>query len=102
MGKFAVGTWKQAKRAVAVVTGATLLVAGLALLFLPGPGIVVLALALAILGTEFVWARRLLRRVRREAKSIGGRVLGTDDGGSDAGGDSAGEGEPPPVRRGDS
>ena len=34
------------------------------MLLLPGPGLLVVGIALAILSTEFVWARRFLRRVR--------------------------------------
>ena len=34
------------------------------MLFLPGPAVLVISLALVILSTEFVWARRLLDRLR--------------------------------------
>lgn len=53
-----------AKKLVALVFGVTLLLIGLALLFLPGPGTVVLGVGLAVLATEFWWARRLLHRAR--------------------------------------
>jgi tellurite resistance protein TerC len=49
---------------VVTVIGGTLLVLGIAMLVLPGPAVVVIPAALALLATEFVWARRLLRRVR--------------------------------------
>jgi hypothetical protein len=45
------------------------LLVGAALLVLPGPGLVFLALGLAILATEFVWAKTLLHR----ATTIGSR-----------------------------
>jgi tellurite resistance protein TerC len=35
---------------------------GLALIVLPGPAFIVLPLGLAILATEFAWARRAVRR----------------------------------------
>ena len=38
------------------------------MLVLPGPGVLVIVAALAILATEFAWASHLLRRVRREIK----------------------------------
>jgi len=57
-------TWNHARRLVILVIGATLLLVGVALLVLPGPAMVVIPLGLAVLGTEFVWARRLLRRVK--------------------------------------
>ena len=44
-----------------------MLAIGVALLFLPGPGSPLVIGGLALLATEFVWAARLLRRVRVEA-----------------------------------
>jgi len=46
------------------VVGTTVLLTGLALLILPGPAFVVIPLGLAILATEFVWARRWLDKAR--------------------------------------
>ena len=60
-------TIKQAKRLVKVVIGFTILVLGCIMLVTPGPGIVTIVLGLAILGTEFVWARRLMKRFEKEA-----------------------------------
>lgn len=51
------------KLVIAVIGGSVLLV-GIAMLVLPGPAILVIPLALAILATEFVWARRWLKRAR--------------------------------------
>src|SRR5262245_50038224 len=42
------------------VVGMTVLITGLALLVLPGPAFLVIPLGLAVLATEFVWARRWL------------------------------------------
>lgn len=52
------------KKLVALVIGSTLLLIGFALLFLPGPGLVVGGIGLAVLATEFWWARRLLNRAK--------------------------------------
>mgnify|MGYP005833497381 FL=1 len=52
------------KKIVVAVVGGTVLVLGLALLVLPGPAVLVIPVGLAILATEFVWARRWLRRTR--------------------------------------
>ncbi len=60
--------YKHAKRLVKVVVGFTLLILGIALIVLPGPAFVVIPLALAILAGEFVWARKLLRRVKKEVQ----------------------------------
>ncbi len=47
-----------------VIAGFTLLFVGVAMLILPGPAIIVIPAALAILATEFVWARRLMEKVK--------------------------------------
>ena len=48
------------------VAGVTMIALGVAMLVLPGPGLVTIALGLAILATEFVWAKSLLKQVRDE------------------------------------
>lgn len=53
-----------ARKTMVALAGTTVLVLGLALLFLPGPGVLVIPLGLGILGIEFAWARRLLETVR--------------------------------------
>ncbi len=58
--------YKHAKRLVKIVIGFTLLILGIALIVLPGPAIVVIPIALAILAGEFVWARKLLKRLKKE------------------------------------
>lgn len=55
-------TWL--RRGVVTVVGFTVLSVGIAMMVLPGPAVVVIPLGLAILATEFVWARRLLDRAR--------------------------------------
>ncbi len=40
------------------------------MLVTPGPGLAVIVLGLAILATEFVWARRLMKRFEKEAKNV--------------------------------
>jgi uncharacterized protein (TIGR02611 family) len=57
----------EARRITVAVIGATLIAVGFVMLFTPGPGIVVVSLALGILATEFAWARRWLRRLRQVA-----------------------------------
>jgi Ca2+-transporting ATPase len=52
------------RRVLVAVVGSTLLLVGLAMVVLPGPALIVLPLGLAILATEFVWARVLLKRAR--------------------------------------
>ncbi len=54
------GVKRQAKRVATFVVGMAVLIAGIAMLALPGPGIMVIIAALVILATEFEWAERLL------------------------------------------
>ncbi|MEJ2523640.1 MAG: PGPGW domain-containing protein [Gammaproteobacteria bacterium] len=58
-------TVRQARRLIVAVVGTTVLLFGIALVFLPGPAFVVIPIGLGILGLEFAWARRLLKRVRK-------------------------------------
>ena len=57
-------TYKAIRRLVILVIGGTLLLIGVALLFLPGPGTLFIFGSIAVLAIEFVWARRLLKRLR--------------------------------------
>ena len=50
--------------------GFTVLLLGVVMLALPGPGLVTIVLGLALLGTEFVWARRLMKRFGDGANHI--------------------------------
>jgi hypothetical protein len=56
---------KLLRRIVVGVIGGTIVLIGIALLFLPGPAFIVIPLGLVILGSEFAWARRLLRRAKQ-------------------------------------
>jgi uncharacterized protein (TIGR02611 family) len=60
--------------------GATLLVAGALMLVLPGPGIVVILLALALLATEFAWAEALLIKAKNHAGRIKNKFTRPDGG----------------------
>ncbi|MGE3182287.1 MAG: PGPGW domain-containing protein [Phycisphaerae bacterium] len=59
-----------ARRAAVGVVGVTVILIGLALLVLPGPAFIVIPAGLAILATEFVWAKRLLRRAKQKIAQI--------------------------------
>ena len=61
---------KIVKRVIVSVVGATVLLIGVALLFLPGPAFIVIPIGLAILASEYAWARRWLRKVRRMASDV--------------------------------
>ncbi len=59
---------RQVWRLIILVVGVTVVAVGVAMLVLPGPAIIVIPAGLAILATEFLWARRLLDRVRKSLK----------------------------------
>lgn len=67
---------KWARRVVVLVVGSTVLLAGFAMIVLPGPAVVVIPAGLAILAIEFVWARRWLRHFRDAARRLGRSVTG--------------------------
>jgi hypothetical protein len=68
-------TYRQARRIVVMVVGGTVLLAGLVMIFTPGPAVVVVPLGLSILAIEFVWARRWLKKLKEGgaamARSVG-------------------------------
>ena len=57
----------RAKRIVLEVVGWILVVAGVAALVLPGPGLLMLAAGLVILSQEYEWAERRLEPVKKKA-----------------------------------
>ena len=61
---------KIVRRIIVTVIGATVLLIGIALLVLPGPAFIVIPIGLAILATEYAWARHWLRKVRQIAKGV--------------------------------
>jgi YkoY family integral membrane protein len=56
--------WSAMWRFAVMVIGAIVLLIGIAMIFLPGPAVIVIPMGLAILATEFAWARELLTRGR--------------------------------------
>ena len=54
------------KRFLIGIAGGTVLLLGIALLVLPGPAFVVIPAGLAILATEFHWARRCMDRFKEK------------------------------------
>jgi uncharacterized protein (TIGR02611 family) len=61
---------KLVRRVIITVVGATVLLIGIALLVLPGPAFIVIPIGLAILATEYAWARRWLRKARQMASDV--------------------------------
>jgi uncharacterized protein (TIGR02611 family) len=67
---FVFKTLGQAKRLVIMVIGFTTLAAGIAMIVLPGPAIIVIPVGLAVLATEFIWARKLLVAVKERIERM--------------------------------
>jgi hypothetical protein len=63
--------FRNTKRIAVSVVGAVLVLAGLAMLVLPGPGLLVIVLGFAVLGTEYAWAATALQRTKTTAGQAG-------------------------------
>lgn len=59
---------RHTKRIIVTVVGFTVLFIGIAMIILPGPAFIVIPLGLAILAGEFVWAKKLLDKVKAGVK----------------------------------
>lgn len=69
---------EQVRRALRIVSGFTLLALGAIMLITPGPGWVTIFFGLSLLAAEFVWAKRLMNRIKREGGRIKEAVLGVE------------------------
>jgi uncharacterized protein (TIGR02611 family) len=56
--------YKIVRKAVIAVLGVSVLLIGAAMIVLPGPAIIVIPAGLAILATEFAWAKSVLRKLK--------------------------------------
>jgi uncharacterized protein (TIGR02611 family) len=63
-------TVEQVRRLSRITGGFTLLLIGIVMLVTPGPGWLVILLGLGLLAAEFVWARRLMDRIKREGERM--------------------------------
>lgn len=60
-------------RVARVVGGFILILAGIVMLVLPGPGVLTILGGLALIGQEFEWARRIVDRVKAWVATALGR-----------------------------
>ena len=67
---------RNTRRVAVSIVGAAVLLAGLAMLVLPGPGFLVVVLGFAILGTEYAWAAAALERTKKAADRAGKAATG--------------------------
>lgn len=59
---------RSGKRIAVSVIGLALVAVGLVMLVAPGPGLLLIVAGLAVLATEYAWARRALDTARTRAK----------------------------------
>ena len=62
--------YKQIKKLVIFLIGISVVLIGCILFFTPGPAIVVIPIGLAILATEFIWAKKLLKKFKEKVDSF--------------------------------
>jgi uncharacterized protein (TIGR02611 family) len=68
-------TGQQVRRFFKILAGFTLLAVGVVMLVTPGPGWLAIIGGLAMLAAEFVWARRLLNRLKSEGARLRQTVM---------------------------
>ena len=66
---------EQVRRAFRIVAGFTLLAVGVLMLVTPGPGWLTIFFGLDLLAAEFMWARRVMERIKREGGRIRNAVM---------------------------
>ena len=87
-GPMSLTTVEQVRRIFRIVAGFTLLLVGVVMIITPGPGWLVIFLGLGLLAAEFVWARRLMDRIKHEGGRIKETVLGLTENPKPGGGKS--------------
>ncbi|OGQ08255.1 MAG: hypothetical protein A3G32_07905 [Deltaproteobacteria bacterium RIFCSPLOWO2_12_FULL_40_28] len=61
---------QKARRFFIALIGGTVLLIGIAMIVLPGPALVVIPLGLAVLASEFVWAKKVLGHFKKGHQKI--------------------------------
>ena len=62
--------YKQVRRLAIFLIGISIVLIGCILFFTPGPAIIVIPAGLALLATEFIWAKKLLKKFKETTYSI--------------------------------
>lgn len=71
-------TVEQVRRIFLILAGFTLLALGIVMIFTPGPGTPVILMGLGLLAAEFVWARRLMERIKRQTIRLKDALMGPE------------------------
>jgi uncharacterized protein (TIGR02611 family) len=62
--------YRQIKRLAIFLIGISIVLIGCILVFTPGPAIIVIPVGLAVLATEFIWAKKLLKKFKETTSSF--------------------------------
>ena len=73
---------RKIKKAARITIGILLLLIGLIMVVTPGPALVVVPAGLAVLSSDFAWARLALMKLKKRFKSIRARSKAAKDLGS--------------------
>jgi uncharacterized protein (TIGR02611 family) len=65
---------RSGRRVAVTVLGSTLIGVGVVLLVIPGPGLLLIIAGLAVLATEYAWARRALDSAKARAQKVRSRI----------------------------
>jgi tellurite resistance protein TerC len=68
-------TLQQAKRFLKILFGFTLLAIGVVMIVTPGPGWLTIMVGLGVLAAEYVWARRLLDKMKEQGLRLRDTIL---------------------------
>jgi len=71
--------FKAALKLVRTILGFSVLIVGVMMIVLPGPAVVVIPIGLAILATEYAWARRYLTKFKEGGEKLGAVVFRKKD-----------------------
>ena len=75
----AVVSYRQARKAVILLLGSSVLLIGIIMILLPGPALLVIPLGLSILAIEFAWAARWLVQVRSTVGNLRKHIAPRND-----------------------
>ncbi|MFZ4575085.1 MAG: TerC family protein [Phycisphaerales bacterium] len=72
--RFARSALKHSKKIIVLLVGVSMVVVGIVMIVAPGPAVIVIPAGLALLATEFIWAKRLLDKYRTHAAEFSRRA----------------------------
>ena len=62
--------YKQIRRLAIFLIGISIVLIGCILFYTPGPAVVVIPIGLAVLATEFIWAKKLLKKFKETTSNL--------------------------------